>query len=73
MGQTVKLTTSHKDLLLLLGIIVAIIISLTTWFHNTSSQAIKIAPSLSPKNQTSQVVKKLGRAVIQLTMSVTKY
>lgn len=62
------MTASNRDLLLILGIVVAIIISVATWYHSSSSQAsMKIKPTLSPKKNTSQVIKTLGRAVVNLT------
>jgi len=64
----VKLKTSHRDLLLLLGILVAVIISITTWLHDPEPQASQTAPPLSPKVNTSQVAKKLGQAVLKLAI-----
>jgi len=62
----VKLKTTHRDLLLILGIVVAVIISISTWLHNPHAQVFQITPSLAPKIDTSQVVKKLGQAVLKL-------
>jgi hypothetical protein len=62
------MTASNRDLLLVLGIIVALIISIATWYHSTTSQAnLKIESPLSPQKNASQVVKKIGRAVVNLT------
>jgi hypothetical protein len=50
--KAMKLKLSYKDLLLLLGIVVAAVITLTTWIYNdwhTSSSAIKS----QPKEKTS--------------------
>jgi hypothetical protein len=69
-GPGVKLTASHKDLLLILGIVVAIIISITTWLHDGDSKSSRIAPPLSPKINSSQIVKKLGQAVFKLTFQL---
>jgi hypothetical protein len=66
----VKLKASHRDLLLLLGILVAVIISITTWLHDPEPQASQITPPLSPKVNTSQVVKKLGKAVLKLGVKI---
>ena len=71
-GPAVKLTASHRDLLLILGIVVAIIISVTTWLHDGDSKSSQITPPLSPKVNSSQVVKKLGQAVFKLTFGVFK-
>jgi hypothetical protein len=66
-GIGVKLTTSHRDLLLILGIVVAIIISVTTWLRDSDSKSSRITPPPSPKANSSQVIKKLGQAVFKLT------
>ncbi len=64
------MTASNRDLLLILGIVVAIIISIATWYQSSSSQAsMKIKTPLAPKKNTSQVIKTLGRAVINLTQA----
>jgi Na+/proline symporter len=68
------MTASNRDLLLILGIVVAIIISIATWYHSTSSQAtLQIKAPISPKKNTSQVIKKLGQAFINLTRSGEYY
>jgi hypothetical protein len=66
----VKLKTSHRDLLLILGILVAAIISITTWLYDPEPQASQIAPPLSPKVNSSQLVKNLGKAVLKLGLKV---
>lgn len=68
-GQSVKLTASHRDLLLILGIVVAIIISITTWLHDTNQKSSQITPPLSPK-VNSTPVKKIGQAVFKLTLQL---
>jgi hypothetical protein len=68
--HSVKMKASHRDLLLLLGILVAVIISITTWLHDPEPQASQMAPPPSPKVNTSQVVKKLGQAVLKLGVKV---
>jgi hypothetical protein len=68
------MTASNRDLLLILGIVVAIIISIATWFHNSSSQAgLPIQSPVSPGIYTSQIVKKLGKAVISATLMVKQH
>jgi hypothetical protein len=54
--------------------VVAIIISIATWFHNSSSQAgLPIQSPVSPGIYTSQIVKKLGKAVISATLVVKQH
>jgi len=69
-GWGVKLTASHRDLILILGIVVAIIISVTTWLHDGDSKSSQITHPLSPKVNSSQVIKKLGQAVFRINTSV---
>jgi len=69
-GPDVKLTASHRDFLLILGIVVAIIISVTTWLHDGDSKSSRITPPLSPKGNSSQVVKKLRQTVFKLTFQL---
>jgi len=66
----VKLKPSHRDQLLILGILVAVIILFTTWLPNPEPQASQITPPLSPRVNTSQVVKKLGQAVLKLAIQL---
>ena len=68
-GQSVKMTTSHKDLLLILGIVVAIIISITTWLHDANPKSSQITPPLSPKINSSPV-KRIGQTVFKLTLQL---
>ncbi len=49
-GQCVKLTASHRDLLLILGIVVALIISFTKWLHH-ANQIVSDYTSPFTKNQ----------------------
>ena len=64
-----KLTASHKDLLLILGVVVAIIISITIWLHDANPKSSQITPPLSPKINSSPV-KKIGQAVFKLTLQL---
>jgi hypothetical protein len=69
--QTMKLISSYKDLILILGIVVAIIVSITTWM-NTKSSVTSLsypvhAPNLSPKS-----VSKIGQTVINLTQPLRR-
>ena len=68
-GQSVKMTASHKDLLLILGIVVAIIISITTWLHDANPKSSQITPPLSPK-VNSTPIKKTGQAFFKLTLQL---
>jgi Mn2+/Fe2+ NRAMP family transporter len=62
----VKPSSINKGLLLIVGIVVAIIISLTTWLHSSSSQAVQIRPPIPAKSNISEIVQKAGRAFIML-------
>jgi len=69
--QTMKLISSYKDLILILGIVVAIIVSITTWMNTTSSATSLSYPVHAPK-LNSKSVSKIGQIVINLTHSLRR-
>ncbi len=59
------MTVSNRDLILILGVIVAIIISITTWFHNSPSQTLQSASPDSLRNKTNKV-EKIGQVAAKV-------
>ena len=51
------LKLSHKDLILLIGIVVAVVIALTTWIYSDSSSSISISNGKG-KSTASLVINK---------------
>jgi hypothetical protein len=65
----VKITTSHKDLLLLLGIVVAIIIAITSWHHSSTLFTTRFTPTIEPQIHATSLAGKSGYALMALARS----
>ena len=61
--QAVQFKITHKDLILLAGILVAMIIAITTWMLDNSSQSESQQLLPKPKFLTG-VISKIGKVII---------
>jgi len=66
----VKITATFKDFILLIGIVIAIITSVITWYHFTNPPVSKMTPVTLPKSSTGEVIKKLSKTFFTITKAV---
>jgi isoprenylcysteine carboxyl methyltransferase (ICMT) family protein YpbQ len=61
--ETVQFKITHKDLVLVAGILVALIIALTTWMRNPQSQSESQRLFPTPK-VSEMVLQKIGKTIV---------